>query len=131
MVNMSAMKKESLQVSAYSRRLKDNMKSILDNYAEILKAAKVTDANDPDAVSDAGLAHIENEIEVRAANIVRAAEGLSKLVSDLKENMILNDFSTINQSTTNRISELKELKSQKEDEITQLYSQPRELRTSL
>ncbi|XP_064396198.1 mediator of RNA polymerase II transcription subunit 22-like isoform X2 [Halichondria panicea] len=125
MVNMSAMKKESLQVSAYSRRLKDNMKSILDNYAEILKAAKVTDANDPDAVSDAGLAHIENEIEVRAA------EGLSKLVSDLKENMILNDFSTINQSTTNRISELKELKSQKEDEITQLYSQPRELRTSL
>ncbi len=42
MVNMSATKKESLQVSAYSRRLKDNMKSILDNYAEILKAAKVS-----------------------------------------------------------------------------------------
>jgi len=33
--------KESLQVSAYSRRLKESVKSILDNYAEILKAAKV------------------------------------------------------------------------------------------
>ncbi len=42
MVDMSTVKKESLQVSAYSRRLKDNMKSILDNYAEILKAAKVS-----------------------------------------------------------------------------------------
>ena len=61
---------------------------------------------------------------------VRAAEGLSKLVSDLKENMILNDFSTINQTTTSRISELEQLKSQKEAEITQLYDQARDLRTS-
>lgn len=38
----SSGKKESMQVSAYSRRLKDNMKSILDNYAEILKSAKVS-----------------------------------------------------------------------------------------
>ncbi len=39
---MATVKKESVQVSAYSRRLKDNVKSILDNYAEILKASKVT-----------------------------------------------------------------------------------------
>ena len=34
---MSASKKE---LSSYSRRLRDNIKSILDNYFEILKASK-------------------------------------------------------------------------------------------
>jgi hypothetical protein len=33
-------KKESIQVSSYSRKLRDNVKSILDNYSEILKASK-------------------------------------------------------------------------------------------
>lgn len=37
---MSVSKKESIQVSSYSRRLRDNVKSILDNYSEILKASK-------------------------------------------------------------------------------------------
>ena len=31
---------------------------------------QVSEADDPDTISDAGLAHVENEIEVRAANIV-------------------------------------------------------------
>ena len=35
-------------------------------------------------IIEAQVAHTENEIVVRAANIVRAAESLSKLVSDLK-----------------------------------------------
>lgn len=37
---MSA-KKELVQVSSYSRRLRENVKSILENYGEILKASKV------------------------------------------------------------------------------------------
>lgn len=37
---MSVSKKELIQVSSYSRRLRDNVKSILDNYSEILKASK-------------------------------------------------------------------------------------------
>ena len=38
---MSISKKQEVQVSSYSRRLKDNVKSILENYSEILKASKV------------------------------------------------------------------------------------------
>ena len=34
-------KREVVQITSYSRRLKENIKSILDNYGEILKAAKV------------------------------------------------------------------------------------------
>lgn len=61
---------------------------------------------------------------------VRASEGLSKLVSDLKETMILNDLSTINQTTTSRVLELETMTAQKEQEILKLYAQPRELRTT-
>lgn len=38
----SANKREVVQISSYSRRLKDNIKSLLDNYGEIMRAAKVT-----------------------------------------------------------------------------------------
>lgn len=39
---MSTSKKQEVQVSSYSRRLKDNVKSILDNYSEILKSSKAS-----------------------------------------------------------------------------------------
>ena len=54
---------------------------------------------------------------------MRAAEGLSKLVSDLKENMILNDFSTINETTSHRIAELERQRKMKEEELKVLYGQ--------
>ena len=41
----AATKREVVQISSYSRRLKENVKSILDNYGEILKAAKVMNVN--------------------------------------------------------------------------------------
>ena len=87
------------------------------------------------------MAHVENEIEVRAANIVsklsrafvrfsprgslqvRAAESLAKLVSDLKELLILNDFSTVNDSCTQHISELAAAQAQNRAELETLYSQ--------
>lgn len=36
------------------------------------------------------------EMQVRAANMVRAGESLMKLVSDIKQYLILNDFNTAN-----------------------------------
>ena len=52
---------------------------------------------------------------------VRAAEALSKLVSDLKENLILNDFSTINETTTRRIAELESLQTQQVQRMEDMY----------
>ncbi|GAB6023338.1 Mediator of RNA polymerase II transcription subunit 22 [Chamberlinius hualienensis] len=40
------------------------------------------------------------EMHVRAANVVRAGESLMKLVSDIKQYLILNDFPSVNQSIT-------------------------------
>lgn len=40
------------------------------------------------------------EMQVRAANIVRAGESLMKLVSDIKQYLILNDFHSVNEAIT-------------------------------
>ena len=52
---------------------------------------------------------------------MRASEALSKLVSDLKENLILNDFSTINETTTRRIAELETLQAQQVQRMEDMY----------
>lgn len=39
-------------------------------------------------------------MSVRAANIVRACESLLKLVCDLKQFLILNDFPSVNEAIT-------------------------------
>lgn len=41
------------------------------------------------------------EMQVRAANIVRAGESLLKLVSDIKQFLILNDFHSVNDAISN------------------------------
>ncbi|KAL7743574.1 hypothetical protein ACLKA6_013379 [Drosophila palustris] len=40
-------------------------------------------------------------MQVRAANMVRAGESLMKLVADLKQYLILNDFHSVNEAITN------------------------------
>jgi len=49
-------------------------------------------------------------------------EALSKLTSDLKENMILNDFSFINKCIEQRSSELEKLKTEQLAELEQLHA---------
>ena len=73
-------------------------------------------------VTEAQVSHVENEVAVRAANIVRAAEALSKLVSDIKESLILNDFSTINDITAQRVEELEKLTAEQRRELVELYA---------
>lgn len=41
------------------------------------------------------------EMQVRAANIVRAGESLLKLVSDIKQFLVLNDFHSVNDAISN------------------------------
>jgi hypothetical protein len=53
------------------------------------------------------------EIQIRTSNIVRSIESLTKIVSDLKDLTILNDFKSINAQITNQCALLKS----KENEI--------------
>ncbi|KAJ6654638.1 hypothetical protein lerEdw1_006791 [Lerista edwardsae] len=71
--------KETL-LQSYNKRLKDDIKSIMDNFTEIIKTAKV-----------------------------RAGESLMKLVSDLKQFLILNDFPSVNEGINQRNQQLRGL----------------------
>ncbi|XP_014673162.1 PREDICTED: mediator of RNA polymerase II transcription subunit 22-like [Priapulus caudatus] len=85
-------------LKSYQKRLKDDVCSILANFTEIIKLAKTEEDTQV-----ARATHVEqdhHEMSVRAANVVRAGESLLKLVSDLKQFLILNDFPSVNEAIT-------------------------------
>jgi len=85
--------KEAL-LKAYDKRLKDSVKSMVDNFCEIIKLGRVENEGQ---VFRATQADEDNfEMTVRAANMVRAGEALMKLVADIKQYLILNDFPSVN-----------------------------------
>ncbi|XP_014781625.1 mediator of RNA polymerase II transcription subunit 22 isoform X2 [Octopus bimaculoides] len=85
--------KEAL-LRSYNKRLKDDVKSMVDNFREIIKLARVEDDTQISRMTQAE--QDQYEMQVRASNIVRAGESLMKLVSDLKQFLILNDFPSVN-----------------------------------
>ncbi|XP_054854126.1 mediator of RNA polymerase II transcription subunit 22 isoform X2 [Eublepharis macularius] len=98
--------KETL-LQSFNKRLKDDVKSIMDNFTEIIKTAKIEEETQ---VSRATQGEQDNyEMHVRAANIVRAGESLMKLVSDLKQFLILNDFPSVNEAINQRNQQLRGL----------------------
>ncbi|KAE8582508.1 hypothetical protein XENTR_v10020143 [Xenopus tropicalis] len=98
--------KETL-LQSYNKRLKDDIKSIMDNFTEIIKTAKIDEEHQ---VSRSTQGEQDNyEMHVRSANIVRAGESLMKLVSDLKQFLILNDFPSVNESINQRNQQLRAL----------------------
>ncbi|XP_030063597.1 mediator of RNA polymerase II transcription subunit 22 isoform X2 [Microcaecilia unicolor] len=98
--------KETL-LQSYNKRLKDDIKSIIDNFTEIIKTARIEEETQ---VSRATQGEQDNyEMHVRAANIVRAGESLMKLVSDLKQFLILNDFPLVNEAINQRNQQLRSL----------------------
>ncbi|XP_018088104.1 mediator of RNA polymerase II transcription subunit 22-like isoform X2 [Xenopus laevis] len=99
--------KETL-LQSYNKRLKDDIKSIMDNFTEIIKTAKIDEEHQ---VSRPTQGEQDNyEMHVRSANIVRAGESLMKLVSDLKQFLILNDFPSVNESINQRKQQLRGLR---------------------
>ncbi|XP_044129237.1 mediator of RNA polymerase II transcription subunit 22 isoform X1 [Bufo gargarizans] len=98
--------KETL-LQSYNKRLKDDIKSIMDNFTEIIKTARIEEEHQ---VSRSTQGEQDNyEMHVRSANIVRAGESLMRLVSDLKQYLILNDFPSVNEAINQRNQQLRAL----------------------
>ncbi|XP_068559308.1 mediator of RNA polymerase II transcription subunit 22 isoform X1 [Cebidichthys violaceus] len=109
--------KESL-LQNYNKRLKDDIRSILDNLTEIIKTAKIEDETQVSRATQAEQDHYE--MHVRAANIVRAGESLMKLVSDLKQFLILNDFPSVNDAISLQNQQLRSLQEECDKKLTSL-----------
>lgn len=109
--------KENL-LKSYTKRLKDDVKSILDNFTEIIKSSKVEEEKQVSRLTQS--AQDQYEVNVRAANIVRAGESLLKLVSDMKEFLILNDFPSVNATISERSSTLQDMTNQTDQQLLNL-----------
>uniref|UniRef100_F1LAC3 Mediator of RNA polymerase II transcription subunit 22 n=2 Tax=Ascaris TaxID=6251 RepID=F1LAC3_ASCSU len=99
-----SMATKALIIQEYKRRLRDNVKSLNDNFINILSAAKI---NVDDAAHKNPVGRMteyytmKNEMAARAALMVRAADELLKLTHDLKEFLILHDFNFLSSAIEN------------------------------
>ncbi|XP_024130340.1 mediator of RNA polymerase II transcription subunit 22 [Oryzias melastigma] len=109
--------KETL-LQNYNKRLKDDIKSIMDNFTEIIKTAKIEEETQVSRPTQAEQDHYE--MHVRAANIVRAGESLMKLVSDLKQFLILNDFPSVNDAISLQNQQLRTLQEECDKKLMSL-----------
>lgn len=109
--------KETL-LQSYNKRLKDDIKSIMDNFTEIIKTARIEEEHQ---VSRSTQGEQDNyEMHVRSANIVRAGESLMRLVSDLKQYLILNDFPSVNEAINQRNQQLRTLQEECDKKLISL-----------
>ncbi|XP_013790946.1 mediator of RNA polymerase II transcription subunit 22-like [Limulus polyphemus] len=89
--------KEAL-LKSYNKRMKDDIKSMVDNFIEIIKLARVPQDEDSQVLRPLQNNQDQYEMHVRACNVVRAGECLMKLISDIKQYLVLNDFPSINEA---------------------------------
>ncbi|CAI2337349.1 unnamed protein product [Caenorhabditis sp. 36 PRJEB53466] len=86
---------KKLIINEFKKRLRDNIKSLNDNFSHIIAAAKVNQDDNAYKNQTGKMAEFyttKNEMAVRAQLMVRAADELLKLTTDLKEFLILHDF---------------------------------------
>ncbi|XKL68341.1 hypothetical protein PGB90_003832 [Kerria lacca] len=127
--------KEAL-LKSYNSRLKDDVKSMLENFEEIVKLCKVEHDIQISRMTQCELDAYE--MQVRSANMVRAAESLLKLVSDIKQYLILNDFPSVNDAitTNSKLFRTKQqecdqkLQTLRDDMVADLYDLEEEYYTS-
>uniref|UniRef100_A0A2K5CL52 Mediator of RNA polymerase II transcription subunit 22 n=1 Tax=Aotus nancymaae TaxID=37293 RepID=A0A2K5CL52_AOTNA len=103
--------KETL-LQSYNKWLKDDIKSIMNDFTEIIKTAKIEDETQ---VSRATQGEQDN-YEMH----VRAGESLMKLVSDLKQFLILNDFPSVNEAIDQRNKQLRALQEECDRKLVML-----------
>ncbi|XP_054168744.1 mediator of RNA polymerase II transcription subunit 22-like [Oppia nitens] len=93
---------QEAQLKSYQKRLKDDINSIVENYTKILQMVR-TDADTP--VSGSETQATSYEMCCRAANMCRAAESMLKLIWDIKQFLIINDFPLINDSISKKVAD--------------------------
>ncbi|VDD93510.1 unnamed protein product [Enterobius vermicularis] len=115
---------KALIIQEYKRRLRDNIKSLSDNFNNIISAAKISmdEASHKNPVGRmTEFCTLKDEVTARAALMMRAADELLKLTHDLKEFLILHDFNFLSHA----IQDSEQKADKKMDEDVLLYDELR------
>lgn len=90
---------QDMQLKTYQKRLRDDVKSLADNFEQLIRLMKVE--NDASLMTSAKIQESGYEMKIRAGNMSRAAESVMKLIWDIKQYLIINDFPLINETISN------------------------------
>ena len=69
-------------------------------FSEIIKMGNVEDESQVDRMTQ--LEELQFQTNIRSSNMVRAAESLLKLIAEIKQFLILNDFPSVNEAILHR-----------------------------
>lgn len=105
-------------LKSYRKRLKDDVSSMVLNFLEIAKLCKLEDEGQITRATQCE--EDAFEMKVRASNMVRAAESLVKLISDIKQYLILNDFPSVNDAIAHNSQMFLELQQNADRKLTTL-----------
>jgi hypothetical protein len=94
---LDIMSSQEAILKSYQKILKDHIKSMVDSYLELIKVAKVDPVEGNNLLSS-GQVQENYEMSVRAANIAKASKDLLKLIYNIKQFLIINDFPLINEA---------------------------------
>lgn len=83
------MASHELTLKNYQKTLKDNIKLIYDNYTDLLKTKTE---------------HVQFEVQVKSAEIVRSYQSLMQLVAEIRSFLIINDLVSIKQSNQQQVN---------------------------
>lgn len=115
---------ENAALKAYEKKVKEDVRMMHENLHEMLKLLKIDDdrtlkSNEELGMNKCGQAQIDQfELQIRATNIVKSTESLTKIVSDLKDLIILNDFKSINAQITSQCLFLKGKQNEIDEQLT-------------
>ncbi|ESO96656.1 hypothetical protein LOTGIDRAFT_202006 [Lottia gigantea] len=105
-------------LQSYKKHLTDDIQSMLRNFTDIMRIARVEEESQISRPTQSE--QNQYEMQVRAANIVRAGESLMKLTSDIKQFLILNDFPSVNESITQNSQLYKHLQAEVDSNLMSL-----------
>ncbi|KAM3183830.1 hypothetical protein ACTXT7_009578 [Hymenolepis weldensis] len=99
-------RKKDTHLNNLNSRLRESLKSIQENYEMMLSRAKLENQAILSRCDPYSIVTQENfEYNVRAANIVNACEGITRLVSEIKLLLILGDFRWLETSVNEEAEE--------------------------
>lgn len=100
------MASHELTLKNYQTQLKDNIRLIYENYTDILKTRTE---------------HVNFEVQVKSAEIVRCYQSLMQLVAEIRTFLIINDLVNIDHNATSTQAQIDaSLASQSDDKLVKL-----------
>jgi len=88
----------------YTKRLDDDVLKLVDSFADVIRVTEIEN-KDKFKITQEGY-----QIESQTAQIIRSAESLLGLITELKQILLLNDTKTLTQLSDSRTKDLKEPK---------------------